>query len=301
MDKKNINLRNLNRTKSQYGGGITGNKSITAIAGLVVGLVVLGSIALFLGKRGGETPEPVQEKQIETEKPDVGIIVEEKTDDAKMDTEILDQWTKELARIGQGADGSSAEGAETGIVGKVYNGLAGINATGLYGIDTSSSYDSDDWEYYEASADGYDFESSSGRNGSNGADGSSSNGQDGSNEANGTSGATGSRGDAGSSIKGEKGDKGDKGDAGKNATGKDGSQGLQGEQGKSGASVFIIYADDTSGTNAANHPTETSKYIGTYTGVSMPTAYSQYAWSQYRSYILMPKKNADGSTTLQIK
>lgn len=295
MDKKNINLRNLNRTKNQYGGGITGKKSITAIAGLVVGLVLLGSIALFLGKRGGGTPEPVQEKQIETEKLDVGIIVEEKTDDTKMDTEILDQWTKELARIGQGADGSSAEGAETGIVGKVYNGQAGINATGLYGIETASASGSEGREHYEAGTNGLDGESNDGQNGLNGADGNSSSGQDGAN------GATGSRGDNGSSVKGEKGDKGDKGDAGKNATGKDGSQGLQGEQGKSGASVYIIYADDTSGTNAANHPTETSKYIGTYTGVTLPTAYSQYSWSQYRSYILMPKKNADGSTTLQIK
>ncbi|MDE6625591.1 MAG: hypothetical protein K2K56_04390 [Lachnospiraceae bacterium] len=264
----------------------------------------MGSIALFFGKRGGNTPEPVQEKQTVAEKTDVGIIVEEKKDDAKMDTEILDQWTKELTRIGQGTDGSSAEGAEVGIAGKVFNGLAGINATGLYGIDTSSSYDSDGWEYYEASADGYDYESSSWRDTSNGVttySTSGQNGQDGASGTNGANGAAGSRGEAGTSIKGEKGDKGDKGDAGKDATGKDGSQGLQGEEGKAGASVFIIYADDTNGTNATNHPTETSKYIGTYTGVSMPTAYSQYAWSQYRSYILMPKKNSDGSTTLQIK
>ena len=280
MEKRKRNQKSYRKTMGQLPGeGINMKKAvilggIITIAVLVLILIIFAILAGSKKERSDTAPDAAKKSSTKTP-----IIVEEKEPDSGMDSDVLIRWMAELDRICAGKDGSAAQSAyevmklEGSIPGKVFNGSKGINAVSV----SMNSLDRD--------------------NGSDGQDGSDAAGNNGTDGLSGKDGAGG----RGETIKGEKGDKGDKGDKGQNATGKDGTQGLKGDQGQAGASVFIIYADDMQGTNAANHPTETSKYIGTYTGTSMPSSYSQYSWAQYRSYILLPRKNADGTTTLQIK
>ncbi len=62
------------------------------------------------------------------------------------------------------------------------------------------------------------------------------------------------------------------------AAGKDGKDGKDGQNGKS---VYYRYAEDSQGKNWSTYPTESSKYIGIYTGTKASTNPSDYSWSRY--------------------
>lgn len=81
-----------------------------------------------------------------------------------------------------------------------------------------------------------------------------------------------------SAVKGEKGEKGEKGAAG--------ATGTAGANGKDGTSYYmhVKYAENATGANMSDAPTDSSKYIGVYTGTSSyaPSSASSYRWSQYK-------------------
>lgn len=135
----------------------------------------------------------------------------------------------------------------------------------------------------------------------------------------GEKGATGSQGEKGAA--GDKGDKGEQGSQG--AQGSQGIQGTQGVQGVAGATgaagaagqngldgidgsdavVYIMYANDASGSGMTATPSSSTKYIGIASapeGEGRPSSPSAYAWSLYRD-MTITATTVDGESTLIIQ
>ncbi len=77
---------------------------------------------------------------------------------------------------------------------------------------------------------------------------------------------------------------------GKNGTegknGKDGKDGEDGKDGIDGKTSFIRYATDEHGSNMSDAPTESTKYIGTYIGLSASSDPSDYNWIKYKDAVI---------------
>ena len=84
---------------------------------------------------------------------------------------------------------------------------------------------------------------------------------------------------SGTSTSGRDGKSGTNGKDGQN--GKDGKDGEDGKAGKDGMSVFIMYSATSSGDNMTASPTDETKYMGTYTGISASSDPADYTWTRY--------------------
>lgn len=97
--------------------------------------------------------------------------------------------------------------------------------------------------------------------------------------ADGIKGADGNNGTSASAASGANGRGGTNGKDGKD--GQDGKDGKDGKSGQNGDSVFIRYAEEATGKNMTEKPTDASKWMGTYIGANASTNPADYTWTRY--------------------
>lgn len=97
--------------------------------------------------------------------------------------------------------------------------------------------------------------------------------------ANGVNGNNGSNGNSAQASNGASGKGGTNGKDGKD--GQDGKDGKDGKAGQNGDSVFIMYAEESTGKNMTEKPTDASKWMGTYVGANASTNPADYTWTRY--------------------